>query len=52
MLQQKLKLLLSGGSVSNVSVTQIHIYDGSLSVGTFVLPLFKIIKRILHWHPR
>lgn len=48
MLQQKLKLLGAGGSVSNVSVTQIHIFDGAPSVCTFVLPLFKIIKRILH----
>lgn len=48
MLQQKLKLLIAGDSVSNISVTQIHIYDGAPSVCTAVLPLFKITKRILH----
>lgn len=48
MLQQKLELRVSGGSVSNISVTQIHIYDGAPSVCAFVLPLFKIIKIILH----
>lgn len=52
MLQQKLKLLFAGGSVSNISVTQIHTYHEAPSVHAFVLSLFKIITRILNWAPR